>query len=62
MAMEDLGIFRNLGGVYGLVLVPSDGVSMERAVELVANYEMGVCYIRTSRPDVKVIYGNNEKF
>lgn len=32
MAMEDLGIFRNLGGVYGLVLVPSDGVSMERAV------------------------------
>ena len=43
------------------VFYPSDAVSAERAVELAANTE-GICFIRTSRPNVAVIYGNDEKF
>ena len=60
MALEDLGFFRNIPK--GVVLTPSDGVSAERAVELVANYNDGPSFIRTSRPDVEVIYANDEKF
>lgn len=44
------------------MLVPSDGVSTEKAVELVANYDDGPAFIRTSRPDVAVLYPNNEPF
>lgn len=57
MALEDLGFFRNIPK--GVVLVPSDGVSTEKAVELVGNYNDGPSFIRTSRPDVAVIYSNN---
>lgn len=60
MALEDLGFFRNIPK--GVVLVPSDGVSIEKAVELVGNYNDGPAFIRTSRPDVPVIYANNETF
>lgn len=57
MALEDLGFFRNIPK--GLIIVPSDGVSTEKAVELVGNYNDGPSYIRTSRPNVPVIYAND---
>jgi transketolase len=60
MALEDLAFFRTLPK--GIVLIPSDGVSTEKAVELAANYNEGPSFIRTARPDVAVIFENNEPF
>lgn len=59
MALEDLAMFRSIPG--STVFYPSDAVSCERAVELAANAS-GVCFIRTSRPNVPVIYDNSEPF
>lgn len=36
-------------------------MSTERAVEIAANTK-GICYIRTSRPNTEVLYGNDEVF
>lgn len=60
MALEDLAFFRTLPK--GVVLIPSDGVSAEKAVELAANYNDGPVFIRTSRPDVPIIFNNDEPF
>lgn len=57
MALEDIALFRNLP--HGVVLVPSDGVSAEKSVEIVANYNDGPAFIRTSRPDLPVLYPND---
>jgi len=46
MALEDFAMMRAIPN--SIVLYPSDAVSTERAVELVANYH-GISYIRTSR-------------
>ena len=43
------------------VFYPSDAVSTERAVELSARTK-GICFIRTSRPAVPVLYNNDEDF
>ena len=59
MGLEDLTLFRVIPTC--TVFYPSDAVSTERAVELAANTK-GMCYIRTSRPNVPVIYENGEKF
>jgi len=59
MGLEDLSMFRSIPG--SVVLYPSDGVSAERAIELVANHK-GICYVRTSRPDLSILYKNEEKF
>ncbi|KAI6183050.1 Transket-pyr domain-containing protein [Aphelenchoides bicaudatus] len=59
MALEDLALFRAIPD--SVVLYPSDAVSAEHAVELVAN-TVGIAYIRTGRPAVPVIYSNDEKF
>ncbi|KAM6977046.1 transketolase-like protein 2 [Aplochiton taeniatus] len=59
MALEDLAMFRAIPTC--TVFYPSDAVSTERAVELCANTK-GICFIRTSRPDTKVIYPPEEKF
>jgi transketolase len=59
MALEDLAFFRAIPG--GAVLYPSDAVSTERATELAAN-RRGIVFIRTSRPNLPVIYGNDETF
>lgn len=59
MALEDLAMFRTVPG--STVFYPSDAVSAERAVELAANTK-GVCFIRTSRPNVPIIYSNDEVF
>ncbi len=59
MALEDLAMFRAIPTA--TVFYPSDAVSTERAVELAANTK-GICFIRTSRPNVAVLYANDEKF
>lgn len=59
MALEDLSMFRSVPG--STVFYPSDAVSAERAVELAANTK-GICFIRTSRPNVPIIYKNDEPF
>lgn len=57
MGLEDIAMFRAIPG--STVFYPADAVSCERAVELAAN-KKGVCFIRTSRPNTAVIYGNDE--
>lgn len=59
MGLEDISLFRSIPG--STVFYPSDAVSTERAVELAANTK-GVCFIRTSRPNTAVLYGNTDKF
>jgi len=59
MALEDLSMFRSIPG--STVFYPSDAVSCERAAELAAN-KKGICFIRTSRPNIPVIYSNTEPF
>lgn len=59
MGLEDISIFRSLPN--SVVLYPSDGVSAEKAIELVANHN-GLCYVRNSRPDVTILYKNDETF
>ena len=59
MALEDLAMFRTIPDC--TVFYPSDAVSTERAVELAANTK-GMCFIRTSRPNVPVIYSGTEPF
>lgn len=59
MALEDLSLFRALPN--SVVFYPSDAVSTERAVELASNVH-GIRYIRTSRPENEVLYGNDEVF
>ncbi|XP_062314456.1 transketolase-like protein 2 [Osmerus eperlanus] len=59
MALEDLAMFRAVPTC--TVFYPSDAVSTERAVELAANTK-GICFIRTSRPESKVLYPPEEKF
>src|SRR5262245_2510607 len=59
MGLEDLAMFRTIPG--SVILYPSDAVSAERAV-LEAARHRGVCYIRSSRPKMPVLYSNNEQF
>jgi len=59
MALEDLAICRAEPNC--TVLYPSDAVSTERLVALMA-YHPGLVYMRTSRPKTPVIYSNDETF
>ena len=59
MALEDLAMFRSIPGA--TVFYPSDAVSAEKAAELAANTK-GICFIRTSRPALPVLYKNDETF
>ena len=59
MALEDLAMYRAEPNY--AVLYPSDAVSAERLVALMA-YHPGPAYIRTSRPKTPVIYSNDETF
>ncbi|MFP3938472.1 MAG: transketolase [Phycisphaerae bacterium] len=43
------------------VMLPSDAVSAFKLTELMANVD-GLCYMRTHRPDVPIIYDENEQF
>uniref|UniRef100_A0A8C7KK07 transketolase n=1 Tax=Oncorhynchus kisutch TaxID=8019 RepID=A0A8C7KK07_ONCKI len=59
MALEDIAMFRAIPTC--TLFYPSDGVSTERSVELAANTK-GICFLRITRPELKVIYDPNEKF
>jgi transketolase len=59
MALEDLAMMRPLFNT--TVLYPSDAVCAE-ALTCEAAKADGIVYIRTGRPKVKVIYGNDESF
>ena len=59
MALEDLAMYRAEPNY--AVLYPSDAVSAERLVALMA-YHPGPAYMRTSRPKTPVVYGNDETF
>jgi len=59
MGLEDIAMFRTLLG--SVVLYPSDAVSTERLVEEAARHH-GVVYIRTTRKDTPILYGNDEEF
>jgi transketolase len=59
MALEDLAMMRAQPNM--TVLYPSDAMSTERLLELMA-YHPGPAYMRTSRPKTPVIYGADETF
>ena len=59
MALEDLAMFRAEPNY--AVLYPSDAVSTEKLVGLMASHP-GPAYMRTSRPKTPVIYSNDEAF
>jgi transketolase len=59
MGLEDIAIFRTLPN--SVVLYPSDAVSTERLVEEAARHN-GIVYIRTTRKETPIIYGNDETF
>ena len=59
MALEDIAMMRAIMGA--TVLYPSDAVSTEKLLEQMA-LKKGICYLRTSRPKLPVLYGNAEPF
>ena len=59
MALEDIAMMRAVAGA--TVLYPSDAVSTEKLLEVMAQTR-GIFFLRTSRPKTAVIYGNDEKF
>jgi transketolase len=59
MALEDLAMYRAEPNY--AVLYPSDAVSAERLLTLMA-YHPGPAYMRTSRPKTPVIYANDDTF
>ena len=60
MALEDLAMMRAVGGC--AVLYPSDAVSTERLLALMAYEHHGPAYMRTSRPKTPVIYDASTRF
>ena len=59
MGLEDLAMFRAIPGA--TVFYPADAVSAERLTAEAAR-RPGICYLRTSRPKMAVLYGPDEKF
>lgn len=59
MGLEDIAMFRSVFG--SVVVYPSDAVSTDKLVEEAAKHE-GIVYIRTTRPETKVIYDSPEEF
>lgn len=60
MALEDLALMQAIPN--SLVLYPSDAVSAYKCVEVMANYNDGVSYLRTTREVTPVIYKSNQEF
>lgn len=60
MALEDIAMIRAMP--YSIVLYPSDGVSTYKLVGVMADYEHGVSYIRTTRGDTPMLYNLSESF
>lgn len=59
MGLEDIAMFRSI--LDSVVLYPSDAVSTERLVEEAIRHD-GMVYIRTTRKDTPILYGNDEGF
>jgi transketolase len=59
MALEDLAMFRALGG--STVLYPSDGTSTVALTETMARLD-GISYLRTTREATAPLYGPDEAF
>ncbi|MGA2587275.1 MAG: transketolase [Candidatus Aminicenantales bacterium] len=59
MGLEDLAIFRPIPGC--VVLYPSDAYAAEACVEAAARHR-GMCYIRTTRPAVPLLYAKDDAF
>lgn len=60
MALEDIALMSSLPE--SIVLYPSDAVSTHALVQLMANYNQGISYLRTTRMATSVIYDVNEQF
>lgn len=60
MGLEDIAMFRTL--MDSVILYPCDAVSTYKCVGLMANYNDGISYLRTTRSDTPIIYENNEEF
>lgn len=60
MGLEDIALMSALPG--SVVLYPADAVSTYRLVEQMLEYNQGISYLRTTRPDTPVIYGDKEEF
>ncbi|MHC4985224.1 MAG: transketolase [Planctomycetota bacterium] len=68
MALPDLAFMRSFahstrvdGAPAIRLFLPSDAVSAFKLTELMANTD-GLCYMRTHRPDVEFLYGEDEAF
>ncbi len=68
MGITDLAFFRALaharaadGAPACRVFLPSDAMSAFKLTEQMANVD-GMCYMRTHRPDVDILYGEDESF
>ncbi len=59
MGLEDLAMFRAI--LNSVVLYPSDAISADKLVEEAAAHK-GLVYIRTTRKDTPLVYGNDEEF
>jgi len=59
MGLEDIAMFRTI--LDSVVLYPCDAVSGEKLVEAMIEHQ-GISYLRTTRGDTPVIYGNDEEF
>jgi transketolase len=59
MGLEDIAMFRTLQN--SVVLYPSEAVSTEKLVELMARH-IGIAYLRTTRQATPVLYRNDEAF
>ncbi len=59
MGLEDIALFRTL--LNSVVFYPSDAVSTEKLVELMARHT-GIAYLRTTRQAVPVLYRDDEAF
>jgi transketolase len=60
MGLEDIALMRALP--HSVVLYPSDAVSSWKLVELMASYNAGISYLRTTRMEMPVIYQATENF
>lgn len=60
MGLEDIALMRALP--HSVVLYPSDAVSTYKLVEVMANYNAGISYLRTTRMETPVIYNNEDQF
>lgn len=60
MALEDIAMMCALPD--SIVLYPCDGVSTHALVGLMAEYDKGISYMRTTRMETAVIYATNESF